>query len=1688
MKGKKILLSVILIMVAIVLMFSTNTFAATGTWKLGVVKVREGVSFRVNADNTYETFIKSSQYSYQMYLSGETRIPVLKIVDKTTGTPDYSNAIYCLKAGQGFGSTNGNGGMEDVTYDTYYDMVADRTRIKNILGITSDRDYNSILWLLDNIYLPKQYKTDEDKGLARYTLLGNALQDLILDPNSNLYHKGMSDIQITDDDIEVVQQWALWHFTNKGESNFSSNSLPQIYVSTNGELTTYDALSGKGPDLKTTAGWAQSTLEGAVRAEEATALYKYLIEEAEKNSNYSRETTIIRFNDTLEAKVQQQSILPTVKQIIAGPFELTKTGNTEVTFLDELNQVTDEEGNSLSYTITDEDGNILSGLSSGARLKDVVGKGRFYIKINNVNASNTNIKKINLKIKYTTTSDTTATLWTNSKNNDDQPVVVVEKKPTTLEDSTSVEVKEFDLALRKYIKEVRRNNVKVTIEELDGRFPEVDKTNLKTRTNGKTGKTATYKHRKDPVPVQTGDIVKYAIEIFNEGEVAGIAREIIDYLPAGLEFVEPAEGFSADNYRFTTSGNQLIITAKNKGTMLDPFDGLDLDWVTIEFYCRVTAKENKSSDKDTILTNIAEITKAYDENDILMSEEGDDRDSKPSNLSRPNESDLPDYKGNTKNKDNLADKNYFYKGQEDDDDFEKLKVTTPEFDLSLRKFITKVGDTVITDRAPNVDKTPLQNGEETAIYKHQKEAIEVNAGSLVEYTIRVYNEGDIAGYPTIIEDYLPEELEFVANHPTNIEYKWNAAGRILTTQYIDKAIPAYNKETDTLSYRDVKVVCRVKSDAPDEKILTNIAQIIGYSRDDDRDSEPDGFRVSDANLPSYRGKSTGADQNKTDLTDKNYYYKGQEDDDDFEKVKVKVYKSGFDLALRKFITKIGDTNITDRVPDVDTTPLKNKTDETAIYTHPKNPLTVKVGDLVEYTIRVYNEGEENGYATMIEDYLPEELEFVANHPTNIEYKWTAAGRIITTDYLKNTELQAYNGGDTLSFADVKIVCRLKGISSEEDLGKVLTNIAQINNDSGDDRDSQPGNVRKPSDKDLPNYDEHQQDDDDFEKIKVYQPEYDLALRKFITKIGDTVITDRIPKVDTTPLTDGSGKTTAIYTHPKTPLLVKNGDTVEYTIRIYNEGKVDAYAELVKDNIPEGLGFIIDNETNIDYLWKVSDDGKQISTNYLSKEMDEDNIIKAFDPTTMDTLDYKDVKVVFTVVEPNTSTRIITNIAEIKDDDGKDIDSTPDNDDPDEDDIDVEHIRLKTFDLALRKFITKVESKTGENLPIETDKTTDVSREPKVEIDEETGKIKYVHPKDPVVVANSDIVIYTLRVYNEGTIAGFANEIKDDVPVGLELVPSHEVNNKYGWVMYDEEGNETDDVKKAKTIRTTYLSEENDENNIIPAFDRVTMETPAYKDVQVAFKVIEKNVGEERVVINTAEISKDSDDDNDSTPDNDDPDEDDIDQEFIKLKYFDLSLLKWVSKVMVTENGTTKVTETGYNGLENPEPIVKLELKPSQINSIVIKYEYGIKITNEGEIAGYAKEVADYIPEGLEFIPEDNPLWTEKEDGKIVTTQLENTLLQPGESAIINVVFKWKNGKDNMGIKENWAEISKDENDKDAEDIDSIPDNKKPGEDDIDNALVILSPKTGKVVMFVVLPTIVTLILAGGIILIKKYVM
>ena len=852
-----------------------------------------------------------------------------------------------------------------------------------------------------------------------------------------------------------------------------------------------------------------------------------------------------------------------------------------------------------------------------------------------------------------------------------------------------------------------------------------------------------------------------------------------------------------------------------------------------------------------------------------------------------------------------------------------------------------------------------------------------------------------------------------------------------------------------------------------------------------------------------------------------------------ETVSIVVPKP-FDLSLRKFITEVNGTAITNREPKVDVSKLASGEETTAIYKHPKTPVKVAIGDTVTYTIRVYNEGDADGYVEEITDHLPEQLEFIVDDQTNIDYGWKLASssdlKTVKTSYLSKSKetsdgsnkIVAFNG-NTLAYKDVKIKCR---VVATNPMPNKITNIADItkftdaNGNEVVDRDSQANNVNLPTGTDLENYrdaeinrgEEYipgQQDDDDFEKLTLKS--FDLSLRKFITKVNDAEIKTRIPNVDVSPLNNNG--TTATYKHPKIPVSVAIGDTVEYTIRVYNEAEIDGYAEEITDHLPEQLEFISDNETNKTYGWTVdSGNSKIIKTNYLSKAKETSagaNKIVAFDGTT---LDYKEVKVVCKVISTNPMPTKITNIADVSDftdgegNDVKDRDSDKDNvqipeDLPgykdnemdkeyvpgQEDDDDFEKVSIVKFDLSLRKFITAVNS------------TKITSREPQVDVsglvDGTSTTATYTHPKDPVLVSNGNVVTYTIRVYNEGEMDGYAQEVKDDIPEGLKFLKEHDTNKEYRWIMIDKDGKETDKENEAVSIVTDYLSKEQEKtsgDNLIKAFNIETKEL-SYKDVKVAFEVTEPNTSD-RVVINKAQISKDTDkdgndvDDQDSTPDEWNEGEDDQDIEKVKVQYFDLSLRKWVTQAIVTENGEDRIIETGHTAEDDPEDVVKVDLKKSKINQVTVKFRYKIRVKNEGNIAGYAKEVKDYIPQGLKFVAEDNPLWTKIDESTIVTDQTKDILLQSGDTTEVEVILTWINDSENFGVMDNWAEISKDYNDFDSPDIDSTPDNNKHGEDDIDDAPVLLSVQTGQIIVYTTITMAVLAILTSGVVLIKKFVL
>ena len=1008
-----------------------------------------------------------------------------------------------------------------------------------------------------------------------------------------------------------------------------------------------------------------------------------------------------------------------------------------------------------------------------------------------------------------------------------------------------------------------------------------------------------------------------------------------------------------------------------------------------------------------------------------------------------------------------------------------------EFDLALRKYITQVnGQNVANTRIPSIDLSTLKTGT-TATYKHRKDPVTVKDKDEVTYNISIYNEGNKAGYATKIVDQLPTGLINSPNNSATVVSK-DKSGKtkntykltyntvtnqitltiVNTTENPAKTLNAYTE--GNLDYETIQIKCKVAqtADTKNQIVLTNVAWIDEeYNSDDkititnqkgaDRDSEPDSSpNVNKDNMSNYKGNLN----NKEDLTDSKYHYEGQQDDDDFEKLVIMPEEKIFDLALFKHIAAISKDQtiengeyVTDN-KNIDGTYLRapvvtNIDKETGKITYKqddKEALIVEPGDYVLYTIRVYNEGEVNGYASKIKDTLPIGLEFVVG---NEEYngKWNLDGidsdgrQVVSTTWFakgQGAELNAVEGEanykanllyalnkegaisttepENPDYLDAQVLCR---VTENATSGRVLVNYAQIADDSDengnpiDDIDSTPDNFVNP--------DRKFEDDEDLERIKLRTPgQYDLVLVKE-DENGEQLNSTAKFEVTTNGVKEEKEITGRLTIAKNVPV---DADHLTDDVYVIKETKApDEYCEF-------------DGTITITVSKKLKDDGSGYEKNMKYTVIDSEG---------NDITNKKDAKVYV-----NSDGNIY---------------------------VEVKNYIEPKFDLALRKFITEVQGKEV------------TSRVPQVKID--NGKITYEHSKEPVTVHVDDTIIYTLRVFNEGNIDGYASEIEDDIPDYLEYLPDEETNVNYMWKMYDKDGNETTNPEEAVKIKTTYLSKENGTDKLLKAFDGTNV---SYQDVKIAFKVKDPN-SNTTIITNHAQISDDSDkdgnpvDDIDSKPGEWNDGEDDQDEEHVKVEYFDLSLLKFVSKVIVIEDGKENVSNTGYNGHEDPEPVVKVELHRKKLNQVTVKFGYGITITNEGNIPGYATEITDYVPEGLRFDSADNPNWTDEGNNVISTRQLENTLLQPGESATVEVILTWINGPENLALKTNTAEISEDKNEYDVPDRDSTPDNRKDGEDDIDIAKVILAVSTGSVKTYLSLATGLLVLVLTGVVLIKKFV-
>lgn len=170
------------------------------------------------------------------------------------------------------------------------------------------------------------------------------------------------------------------------------------------------------------------------------------------------------------------------------------------------------------------------------------------------------------------------------------------------------------------------------------------------------------------------------------------------------------------------------------------------------------------------------------------------------------------------------------------------------------------------------------------------------------------------------------------------------------------------------------------------------------------------------------------------------------------------------------------------------------------------------------------------------------------------------------------------------------------------------------------------------------------------------------------------------------------------------------------------------------------------------------------------------------------------------------------------------------------------------------------------------------------------------------------------------------------------------------------------------------------------------------------------------------------------------------EEPAEIKVFDLSIIKYISKVKVqNEKGTTEINRN----IDKKDSLFKMEIDAKELAKTNLEITYKLVVENVGEIPGYATEIKDYVPKDLKFV--ENGEW-ELVDNNLVYNKLANKLLNPGEKEEIELTFTWKLDENNLGARNNQAEITEYKNDLDIKDI--TPDN-------IGKAELLVTVKTGR---------------------------
>ncbi len=1505
--------------VAILMQYTGTLLAAMSyndkTAKLAVSILHEG------GEESSGTLSSEQQAIYDensyVYFVGDTKVYKISNEDEP-----FEDALYCLDASKSF----------PVKTTTSSSVL-----YTNVGELSSDTKYNtnSLNWLMNNMYLKKQEPELKDAFLQK------AFEGSEFDLDT-------VKATLSDDDIDVIQQYAIWHFTNKDDPKYNSYSAIRV-------INSKSLASGEIVDISKAISLSDIDREKYEHRPDMTKhLYDYLVNTAQSATPETKTYPTIK--NTAETKTVIQNGF-----YVAGPFEIT-SGNVDYDV-----KLVDQDNKELSgYNILLSDGTL-----STKKLNQI--NTPFYIQL----PTTVETKSIKLKLSYNK-YETKATLW-QAEDNSYQPVVLINRLKENIEQEQPVTIVKkgaYNLELIKQDKDSkeRLSNVKFNVQIGDGEVKEYT-----TNASGilTIPQMTITEAGKDKIKITEVEAPEGYVKTEGTFELEVTKAEVANQLVATeLKTTQPVEGITAalvDQKITVTANNKKIegpkITGKYEIELLKQDKNSKEKLNGAEFNIQIGTGEAKTytTNEEGIITipNI-EIKNAGTE------------------TIKVKETKAPTgYKAITGTL--------------------EITATTAEADEKyvINKIETKNGMTNATASLTTNEKISIVVNnekedipEENPKYKLQvikrDKTLNVNLDG-ADFSIQIGNN-EPKMYTTdergIIE--IPEiEIKSAGTDKILIQeinppYGYLADGGVLELLVTKKEvggklqITKIDSEKTTADVEDAYIedqtvvvkICNIKIpyEKPDDekitgkyevelvkvdkngKIIKNPADFningkvfttengvvkvaeVNISKENLNQADkyeikevksPDGYTKFDGTIEVEVLKKLSDDEGSYTAsnvhmivrdTEGNQLHRG-------DKVTIKtqngvttitisvVNYEKVDLALRKFISAVSSNEtfeendyLKSREPQVDLEDLDSGKSTTAKYNHSKETVIVKKENYILYTLRVYNEGKVDAYASQIADYLPEGLEFVKDVKENNIWNYDEKTRKLTTNEKYKAELlEAHENGKELKYQDLQVVCKVSD-NIEEDTN--IVNIAEITEAKYKDRtkvediDSTVDNIKYPSD--LPNYnggndtdkeDEYipgQEDDDDFERIlvKSIKGYYDLEIVKVDNK--GNIIKKSNAKFDV----NGQEKETTegIITIENIEINKNNAETSDsYTIT-----EKEAPKDYSKFNLP----------IRIEVSKKLSQDKEKYEIDKVTMKILSGEIVDSND---------------FEVVTENGKTKIVVKV-----------------------------VNYPKVDLSLRKYISAV----SKDSTFEENEYNE-SREPKVDLENldkgSSTTAKYNHSKETVIVEKGNYILYTIRVYNEGKINAYASEVTDYLPEGLEFVADAKENRIWN---YDSDTRKltTNEKYVAKLLKAHEEGKDLD-----------------YQDLQVVCRVSE-NAKEDTDIINIAEITvikyEDgaSAEDRDSTPNNVKPDEykpndgeDDDDYEKVLIKSikgeYNLKVVK------IDENGkviSDLVTKFKINDEEKETKNGTIEISKVEINKNNVDKKDKYIISEEEAPEGYTK--------------------------------------------------------------------------------------------------------------------------------------